>query len=536
MMIRLSALLVAVCMVLIAGSFGLVLYLTFGLSGAEASVVALAALTGLAVYNAAAARFRYQSELSGQIGDLSRGTADLARQVGEQGRRLAALEKASDNAIQKSIAAVQPLQAEMNELGTMLRQLAQNVAIQDAAIRTMVAAPPVNVPLVPEAAPAAPVNLAMPDVGARKAEPEPARAAPPRLSETVADGPFKGMTGHAVVSAIRDAINENRIDVHLQPIVTLPQRKVRFYEALVRLRLGDRLVAAADFIPYAEAGNVVAGLDYLMLARCVRVLRRLQTRTKDVGVFCNLSAQTLADREVMNQIIDFAEANRVLAPVLTFELAHHAIRTLGARENESLARLTDLGFRLSVDHVESLRFDARELADRKCTWMKISAAVLLGRSAQASSDIHPADISGLLSRNGIELIAEKVESEANVVDILDFDIKYGQGNLFSPPRPVKQEAPDAETAVAHMPVSAATPVPAPPLTQEPVVSKPPSSTVASAAKDVPAAEFTLSALHARTELSLDQPEAKPVAGTAERGTTIDRNSALARLAKIVARP
>ena len=57
-MIRLSALLVAVCMALIAGSFGLVLYLTFGLSGAEASVVALAALTGLAVYNAAATRFQ----------------------------------------------------------------------------------------------------------------------------------------------------------------------------------------------------------------------------------------------------------------------------------------------------------------------------------------------------------------------------------------------------------------------------------------------------------------------------------------------
>jgi cyclic-di-GMP phosphodiesterase TipF (flagellum assembly factor) len=322
--------------------------------------------------------------------------------------------------------------------------------------------------------------------------------------------------------------------------VTLPQRKVRFYEALVRLRLGDKLVAAADFIPYAEAGNVVAGLDYLMLARCVRVLRRLQTRTKDVGVFCNLSAQTLADREVMNQIIDFAEANRVLAPVLMFELPHHAMRTLGPRENENLARLTDLGFRLSVDHVESLRFDARELADRKCAWMKISAAVLLGRSAQASSDIHPADISGLLSRNGIELIAEKVESEANVVDILDYDIKYGQGNLFSPPRPVKQEAPDAatETATAQMPVSAATPVPAPPLTQDPVVAKPlqPPPTVAAAAKDVPAAEFTLSALHARTELSLDQPQVKPLGGTAERGTTIDRNSALARLAKIVARP
>ena len=551
-MIRLSALLVAVCMVLIAGSFGLVLYLTFGVSGAEAAVVALAALTGLAVYNAAAARFRYQSELSGQIGDLSRGTADLARQVGEQGRRLATLEKSSDNAIQRSVAAVQPLQSELNELGTMLRQLAQNVAMQDAAIRAL-ATPAAGATLVPEAAPApaAPVNLAMPDVGAQKAEAEPETASPIKLADTVTDGPFRGMTGHAVVSAIRDAINENRIDVYLQPIVTLPQRKVRYYEAFVRLRLSEKIVAAADFIAYAEAGNVVAGLDYLMLARCVRVLRRLQTKTKDVGVFCNISAQTLADREMMAQITDFAEANQVLAPVLTFELPYPAIRSMSARENEALARLTDLGFRLSVDHVGNLRFDARDLADRKCAFMKISAAVLLGRTSQASSDIHPADISGLLARNGIELIAEKIESEANVVDLLDYDLKFGQGNLFSPPRPVKQESPEiaAEAVAAQIAAGpATTPVPAPALTQEPAAVRipavePQTSVTGETApsKDLPTAEFTLSSLQQKTELKtdmpLDQTEATPASPTtAERGTTIDRNSALARLAKIVARP
>src|SRR5687768_2699710 len=122
-MIRLSALFVAVCMVLIAGSFGGVLYLAFGMTGAEAAVVALAALTGLAVYHAVSTRVRYHSELSGQLGDLSRGTADLARQVGEQARRLAALEKNSESAVQKAIAVSQPLQTEISELGALLREL-----------------------------------------------------------------------------------------------------------------------------------------------------------------------------------------------------------------------------------------------------------------------------------------------------------------------------------------------------------------------------------------------------------------------------
>ena len=405
-MVRLSALLIAICMVVIAASLGLVLYLSLGLTGAEAAVVALSALTCFSVYNAVATRMRYQSELAAQLGDLSRGTADLARQVGEQGRRLATLEKNSDTNIQKAFAATQPLQAEISELSVMLRQVAQTVATQDATISKLNAggAAPSSGAVTPamDARTDSAMPTVMPDTQADVAK----SSAPPRLNDTVNAGPFRGMTGSAVVAAIREAIGANRIEVYLQPVVTLPQRKVRYYEALMRLRMPDQnVIAAADFLPFAEAGSLMASLDYLMVARCVRVLRRLQEKTKDVGVFCNLAAVTLSDREVMAQILDFAEANRVLAPVLTFELPYPAIRAMGSREDESLARLTDLGFRLSVDHVTDLRFDARELADRKCAFMKISASILLGRTTQATANIHPADIAGLLSRNGIELIA-----------------------------------------------------------------------------------------------------------------------------------
>ena len=46
----------------------------------------------------------------------------------------------------------------------------------------------------------------------------------------------------------------------------------------------------------------------------------------------------------------------------------------------------------------------------------------------------------MLGRFGIDLIAERIESEGMVVDLLDYDVRYGQGFLFSPPRPVRAEA------------------------------------------------------------------------------------------------
>src|SRR5664279_3468326 len=86
-MIRISTIFIAICMVLVAASLGLVLYSIAGLSGMESAIVALTALTFLILYNAVSMRLRDRSDVGGQIADLSRGTADLARQVAEFGRR-----------------------------------------------------------------------------------------------------------------------------------------------------------------------------------------------------------------------------------------------------------------------------------------------------------------------------------------------------------------------------------------------------------------------------------------------------------------
>ena len=68
------------------------------------------------------------------------------------------------------------------------------------------------------------------------------------------------------------------------------------------------------------------------------------------------------------------------------------------------------------------------------------AKLLLNRAANAQSDIHPEDLADLLARSGIDLIAERLENESMVLDLLDYDVRFGQGFLFSPPRPVRAEA------------------------------------------------------------------------------------------------
>jgi cyclic-di-GMP phosphodiesterase TipF (flagellum assembly factor) len=79
--------------------------------------------------------------------------------------------------------------------------------------------------------------------------------------------------------------------------------------------------------------------------------------------------------------------------------------------------------------------------------MKVPGELMVGRGHEAANNqVHPADLADLLGRFGIDLIAERIESEALVVDLLDFDVRYGQGFLFSAPRPVRAEILQAEYA------------------------------------------------------------------------------------------
>src|SRR5450830_915585 len=432
---RISAIFIAVCMVLIAGSIGAVLYLAVKLDAGTSAIVALAALTAMALVNTVRNRLRDRGDVGDQIADLSRGTADLARQVAEMSRRLAAVESRVDSAVNKARGAVDPIAAEIGELGGLVRQIADTVASHAAVLQQQGTLP--------------------------------AAAGPPPAAATDADGAltlsesdavdgrrFRSLSREGIVELIGKAVDANRIDLYLQPIVTLPQRKVRYYEALTRLRSEDGdIIPAGDFIEYAESCGLMPKIDNLLLFRCVQVTRRLQLKSRDVGLFCNVSASTLTATTFFKQFLDFMDANRALSGALMFEFTQRAYRNFGPIEHESLAALAERGFRFSMDHVADLRMEPKELADRSIRFLKVSAKLLLNRAANAQSDIHPEDLADLLARSGIDLIVEHIESENMVVDLLDYDVRFGQGFLFSPPRPVRAEALQGSAREADKPQS-----------------------------------------------------------------------------------
>lgn len=258
----------------------------------------------------------------------------------------------------------------------------------------------------------------------------------------------------ALLETVREALAENRVDLYLQPIVGLPQRRTVFYESYSRLRdETGRVMMPAEYLSVAEPEGLVTAIDNLLLFRCVQIVRRLAKTDKKVGIFCNVSMASLADESFFPQFLELLAANRDLAGALIFELGQSAFDTRGAVEARNMGKLADLGFRFSIDKITDLDLDFQDLARSDVKFVKIGAQFLLDQLTETDEglilrslpDLAAEDFAALTRRYGVEIIAEKVEAERQIVDVLELNIAYGQGHLFGEPRPIR-DAVLAETA------------------------------------------------------------------------------------------
>jgi cyclic-di-GMP phosphodiesterase TipF (flagellum assembly factor) len=291
---------------------------------------------------------------------------------------------------------------------------------------------------------------------ARLKSPHPAAAVPAVIApgESAKVVPLRANQNETVLQTVRDALADNRVDLYLQPVVSLPQRRTVFYESFSRLRdASGRLMMPAEYLPAAEPEGLVSAIDNLLLFRCVQIVRRLAKQDRKVGIFCNISLHSLADDDFFPQFLEFLSQNKDLSGALIFELGQEAFEQRGGLESRNMAKLADLGFRFSLDKVSNLDLDARDLSRADVRFVKVAASVLTeqltevnGRlTLKSAQDLDAADFAGLARRYGVEIIAEKIETEKQVLEVLDLDVKFGQGHLFGEPRAIREQV-LAETA------------------------------------------------------------------------------------------
>jgi cyclic-di-GMP phosphodiesterase TipF (flagellum assembly factor) len=249
-----------------------------------------------------------------------------------------------------------------------------------------------------------------------------------------------GLDDEAILAIVRDGLERNRVDLALQPVVRLPQRRTVFYEAFTRIRNADgAMLVPEQYIAVAEREGLIAAIDNMLLFRCVQLVRRTQSHDRDIGFFCNISAHSLTDRHFFSNFIEFMADNSGLAPNLIFEFPYATIANRDQEIEDHLSHLASLGFRFSVDQVSSLNLDYDDLREHGFRFIKMDAETILGQLNDPHAHVAVIDIKRAIDRRGMDLIVEKIESEPKLLELLDLRIDYGQGYLFGEPRLARVE-------------------------------------------------------------------------------------------------
>ncbi|AWN54098.1 EAL domain-containing protein [Methylobacterium sp. 17Sr1-1] len=397
------------------------------------------------------------SEVTAEIGLLGGIVRELAMAVAVQDEDLTRLKAGPAAAVQPAAPAfVQPPQAPVPQAHTAQAPVPQApvppVHVQAAPayapaprpaaqseMRGYAAAPSAGFAPAAPAQPAAPswlAELAATPVAPAPAAPIPAAPAPadsilPREAAPAPRRPFvpePAAETHSEAEIL--AALAQGLEVHLQPVVSLPQRKVAFYEALARLRVGEALLSPAEFLRVLERHGRTTELDRLMLARVTAIGQHLASRGSETPVAYALSPGSLFEPGFLRAVGRLIDLHPELAGRMILALPQRSWRSLDAEQASALRSLRErIG--LAVDRVADPRLDAAALASLGASYAKVGLDTLLGE--------HGAALAVSLARSGIRLVAEGVERETDVPDLIDLDLPLAQGAVFSPPRVVRPE-------------------------------------------------------------------------------------------------
>jgi len=365
-----------------------------GLSAAPSVIVGGMIFVGFALLHEVFARQEDQGRFAEELFDLRMAHGEVSRELnaarGEMSRLHQTLEQAKGRGI--SDAAYDALAAEVRVLQSLVERVSPEESPKESAA--------------------------------------PRRAAEPSIIPVA-----RHLDDAGILNVVRDGLRGDRIDLHLQPIVSLPQRQRRYYEAFTRIRDGEgKMIVPDQYIAIAEREGLVTAIDNMLLFRCVQLVRKTQRKNQSVGFFCNISAHTLADRAFFRDFVDFMTRNAELAPDMIFEFPQATIVGRDKELEQSLSRLGAMGFRFSMDQVNSFRFDYEWLQEYRFKFVKIEATTLVAQLKDRKSQGTMFAMKRALRTAGVNLVVEKVESDAVLLDLLDFQVDYGQGYLFGEPR------------------------------------------------------------------------------------------------------
>jgi len=234
---------------------------------------------------------------------------------------------------------------------------------------------------------------------------------------------------------IRQALQQDNVELHYQPIWDFKANKVAYFEALLRLKVDDKLIFPNQFIPSLELLN-----DTFLMDQCVirNAIASVAEHPDLNQVAINLSAQSFLDERLLPHIESSLEKYHVPPSRIIFEITESASVNNLKATRKMIEKLNSLGCHFSIDDFGTGFSTFNYLKQLPAQHVKIDGSFV----RDMIND--PIDLALVKAINDISRsldkrsVAEYVESEEIFFALKEIGVDYGQGYFIARPVPVEK--------------------------------------------------------------------------------------------------
>lgn len=236
-------------------------------------------------------------------------------------------------------------------------------------------------------------------------------------------------------SSLRHALERNELSVHYQPQVNVKTGKLIGMEALLRWKHPEwGNISPSDFIPLAEETGIILPIgEWVLRKACQKNKEWQDAGFPPLKVSVNLSARQFRQRNIIELVTNILEETglepRYLGLEITESTSMHNIESVIS----TLRKLNEIGVEISIDDFGTGHSSLSYLSQFPIHTLKIDQSFI--KQIDASPDNAPIVLTVLAMARSLNLdvIAEGVETGAQIAYLKEHECYQMQGHLFSPP-------------------------------------------------------------------------------------------------------
>ena len=236
------------------------------------------------------------------------------------------------------------------------------------------------------------------------------------------------------------ALKEDRVEVYLQPICSVKEERIVAAESLVRIRNADgTLLSPGLFIPIAEATGQILKLGERVLEKVCKFIRETDVLNYGIrAIHVNLSAIQCDDANTAKRLSNIVNAYGVNPKYISFEITETAVSESKETLLENMNSLIDYGFSFALDDFGKGESNLMYIVEMPVDTLKFDMDMTKAYFENEKAKIVVSSVSNMAKQLGLPIVAEGIETKAEVEDISSSGVEYIQGYYYSKPLPMAE--------------------------------------------------------------------------------------------------